>query len=53
MKRNLILIGIAILVSIGSFVYGYNLKSVQTAETKKDCCSSSAEAGKSCCAEKK
>lgn len=64
MKRNLILIGSAILLSVGSWVYANNVKIANAAAQeqalsqvkKSECCASSkttADAAKSCCEQKK
>ena len=59
MKRNLILIGTAVLLSVGSWFYVYNVKAAQAAAKqeamKSDCCATKATAGteKGCCETKK
>ncbi len=61
MKRNLILIGMAILLSVGSWVYANNVKAANAAAQesqakKSECCATSkttADAGTSCCEQKK
>jgi hypothetical protein len=64
MRRNLILIGVAILLAAGGWIYAENMKSAQAAAQEKamssanksECCApakTTADAGKGCCETKK